>query len=185
MAIPSSEVLQRTVQQHLDAFHAKRVVECSVKDPPTVEEDCECMPDAEVMDFEDPPLFREEAPVFFGESPSTASAIERYSQKFPEPVVKDLNPDAIVERCKKRVAEARGVIIATAARSGLAVKDVSPLQVKMAVTGYGKADKRQVELMVRKTVTLPEGRKYDDELDAIAVGVTALALFDKTTYPHA
>ena len=84
-----------------------------------------------------------------------------------------------------RVAEARGVIIATAARSGLAVKDVSPLQVKMAVTGYGKADKRQVELMVRKTVTLPEGRKYDDELDAIAVGVTALALFDKTTYPHA
>lgn len=107
MAIPSSEVLQRTVQQHLDDFHAKRAVVCSAKDSPIVKEECE-LPEDEAMDFEDPPLFREEAPVFFGESPSTASAIELYSQKFPEPVVKDLNPDAIVERCKERVAAARG-----------------------------------------------------------------------------
>jgi crossover junction endodeoxyribonuclease RuvC len=83
-----------------------------------------------------------------------------------------------------RVAEARGVIIATAARAGLSVRDISPLQVKMAVTGYGKADKTQINMMIHKTILLPEGKKLDDEIDAIAIGVAALAMFGKSAYPQ-
>lgn len=74
------------------------------------------------------------------------------------------------------VAEARGVIIFEAAQAGLSVYEYSPQDVKMAVTGYGKADKIQVADMVRKLVHVPEGaKKLDDELDAIAVGITHLA----------
>ncbi|NTV22643.1 MAG: crossover junction endodeoxyribonuclease RuvC [Candidatus Yonathbacteria bacterium] len=83
-----------------------------------------------------------------------------------------------------KVAQARGVIVVTAARAGIPVKDISPLQVKMAVTGYGRADKAQIDMMVRKTVTLPKETMLDDEMDAIAIGVTALAMFGKTTYPQ-
>lgn len=75
------------------------------------------------------------------------------------------------------VAEARGVIIFEAARAGLVVHEYGPQDVKLAVTSYGKADKAQVETMVRKLVKLDEsgGKKLDDELDAIAVGITHLA----------
>ncbi len=83
-----------------------------------------------------------------------------------------------------RVAEARGVIVVTAARHNLPVYDLTPLEIKMAVTGYGKADKSQVNMMVRKTVIIEKENMLDDEMDAIAIGVTALAIFGKTTYPQ-
>ncbi|MBX4206248.1 crossover junction endodeoxyribonuclease RuvC [Candidatus Parcubacteria bacterium] len=75
-----------------------------------------------------------------------------------------------------KVAEARGVIIFEAAQAGLPVYEYSPQDVKIAVTGYGKADKVAVEGMVRKLVKMPDGaKKLDDEIDAIAVGITHLA----------
>ncbi len=76
-----------------------------------------------------------------------------------------------------KVAEARGVIIFEAARAGLEIFEYSPQETKIAVTGYGKADKRQVETMVRKLVEIPakSAKKLDDELDAIALGITHLA----------
>lgn len=74
------------------------------------------------------------------------------------------------------VAEARGVIMFQAARAGLSVYEYSPQDVKIAVTGYGKADKESVATMVSKLVALPDSRKrLDDELDAIAVGITHIA----------
>ncbi len=75
------------------------------------------------------------------------------------------------------VAEARGVIIFQAMRAGLKVFEYSPQAIKIAVTGYGKADKVSVENMVQKLVKVPETktRRHDDELDAIAVGITHLA----------
>ena len=75
------------------------------------------------------------------------------------------------------VAEARGVVLYESAMAELKVFEYSPQAVKIAVTGYGKSDKKQVEMMVRKLVSMPEsGRKVlDDELDAIAVGITHLA----------
>ncbi len=75
-----------------------------------------------------------------------------------------------------RVAEARGVIIYEAVNAELAVYEYSPQDVKIAVTSYGKADKAQVEFMVRKLLGLAVNKKMlDDELDAIALGITHLA----------
>ena len=79
------------------------------------------------------------------------------------------------------VAEARGAILAAAGRASLSVKEYSPQQVKLAVTGYGAADKSAVMSMVPKLITLPESARLDDELDAIALGIAGLA----NRYPHA
>ena len=73
------------------------------------------------------------------------------------------------------VAEARGAVLVEAARAGLPVYEYTPLQIKVAVTGYGKSDKQQVTEMVKKLIVLPELKRLDDEYDAIAVGLTCLA----------
>ena len=74
-----------------------------------------------------------------------------------------------------RVAEARGVILYEAARAGLPVSEYTPLQIKIAVTGYGRSDKTQVTDMVKKLVLLSTKKRLDDEYDAIAIGLTCLA----------
>ena len=76
-----------------------------------------------------------------------------------------------------RVAEARGVILYKAAEAGLSVYEYSPQAIKIAVTGYGKADKKQIEMMVKKLIKLPTSKikRLDDELDAIALGITHFA----------
>jgi crossover junction endodeoxyribonuclease RuvC len=74
-----------------------------------------------------------------------------------------------------QVAHARGVIIATARKHGLEVHEYTPLQVKVAVTGYGKSDKTAVMKMVPKIIHMAEIKHSDDELDAIAIGLTAIA----------
>lgn len=84
------------------------------------------------------------------------------------------------QKTAMRVAEARGVILYEAARGGLPVFEYTPLQVKIAVTGYGKSDKRAVAEMVCKLLTLPHSAKAtrgkrDDEYDALAIGLTCLA----------
>ncbi len=77
------------------------------------------------------------------------------------------------------VSEARGVIIYEASRAGLSVCEYTPLQIKIAVTGYGKATKDQVEAMVERLVVLHKKARIDDEMDAIAVGITAFAHYRK------
>lgn len=78
-----------------------------------------------------------------------------------------------------QVAEVRGVLAYIAASRRLRVYQYTPAEVKIAVTGYGKSDKRAVGVMVLKLLgqkALPAGRRgLDDELDAIAVGLTCLA----------
>ena len=74
------------------------------------------------------------------------------------------------------VAEARGVIIGQAALLGLEVFEYSPQEVKIAVTGYGKSDKQQVILMINRLVKIKKKINYDDEYDAIAIGLTHLAM---------
>lgn len=75
-----------------------------------------------------------------------------------------------------QVAEARGVVVAAAGLAELPLIECSPQEVKLAVTGYGSADKKAVGQMVTKLLTLPDKKRRDDELDAIAVGITALAM---------
>lgn len=74
-----------------------------------------------------------------------------------------------------RVAEARGVIIYEASRAGLKIFEASPPQIKIATTGYGRSDKTQINKMVKMLVKIDDEKKQDDELDAIAIAITAFA----------
>jgi crossover junction endodeoxyribonuclease RuvC len=69
------------------------------------------------------------------------------------------------------VGQARGVIILAAAQRGIPVAEYTPLQVKQAVVGYGKAEKRQVQEMVRMFLKLSAVPKPDDVADALAVAI--------------
>ena len=69
------------------------------------------------------------------------------------------------------VAEARGVILCTAHRLGLKISEYTPLQVKQAVVGYGKAEKHQVISMVTSLLKLPKPPRPDDAADAVAIAI--------------
>jgi crossover junction endodeoxyribonuclease RuvC len=73
------------------------------------------------------------------------------------------------------VAEVRGVVIYEASSSGLKIFEASPPQIKITTTGYGKANKEQVMKMVKILVKIDNLKKSDDELDAIAIALTAFA----------
>lgn len=70
------------------------------------------------------------------------------------------------------VAEARGVAILTARKAGLPIAEYTPMQIKQTLTGYGKADKKQVQEMVRMQLKLKEVPKPDDCADALAAAIT-------------
>jgi crossover junction endodeoxyribonuclease RuvC len=72
------------------------------------------------------------------------------------------------------VGQARGVVLLAAADNGVPVREFTPMQVKMAVTGYGRAEKAQVQAMVRTLLGLKETPRPDDVADALAVGIAAL-----------
>jgi crossover junction endodeoxyribonuclease RuvC len=73
------------------------------------------------------------------------------------------------------VAAARGVCVFVGRECGCVIDDVSPQAVKIAITGYGKSDKEAVTRMVQRLVRGVRADALDDEYDAIAIGVTALA----------
>ncbi len=72
------------------------------------------------------------------------------------------------------VGQARGMALVALAEAGLAVHEYSPLEVKQAVTGYGRADKAQVQEMVRALLNLAEVPRPDDAADALAVALCHL-----------
>jgi len=74
------------------------------------------------------------------------------------------------------VAEARGVILYTGSSLGLEVFEYTPNQVKIAITGYGRSEKRQMIEMVKKLIRVTSKTKSDDEFDAIAIGLTHFAI---------
>ncbi len=69
------------------------------------------------------------------------------------------------------VAEARGVILCTAHEAGVKISEYTPLQVKQAVVGYGKAEKKQVIAMVSNLLSLKSDIKLDDTADAVAIAI--------------
>lgn len=69
------------------------------------------------------------------------------------------------------VSQARGVVLLCGEQNGLALAEYTPLQIKQAVTGYGKADKQQVQEMVRVILRLQEIPKPDDCADALAAAI--------------
>ena len=69
------------------------------------------------------------------------------------------------------VAQARGVIVLSAVRHGISIYEYTPLQVKQAVVGYGKAEKKQVMDMTRRILKLEQIPKPDDAADALALAI--------------
>ncbi|MGI5972015.1 MAG: crossover junction endodeoxyribonuclease RuvC [Oscillospiraceae bacterium] len=69
------------------------------------------------------------------------------------------------------VAQARGVIVATAERCGLPIFEYTPLQVKQTIAGYGRAEKKQVMEMTKRLLSLQNIPKPDDAADALAIAL--------------
>jgi len=79
-------------------------------------------------------------------------------------------------RTAMKVSEARGVILTTLAQAGIPIVECSPQDVKIAVSGYGKADKKQVQSMVQLLLKLTSLPKPDDAADALAIAIAASRL---------
>ena len=69
------------------------------------------------------------------------------------------------------VGEARGVAVLACAKKGLKISEYTPLQIKQALVGYGRADKKQVQAMVKAILNLSEVPKPDDTADAVAAAI--------------
>lgn len=69
------------------------------------------------------------------------------------------------------VAQSRGVLLMATAARGLELAEYTPLQVKQAVSGYGNADKRQVQIMVQKILRMDQVARPDDAADALAIAI--------------
>lgn len=70
------------------------------------------------------------------------------------------------------VSQARGVVLLCAMQAKLRIYEYTPMQIKQALTGYGKADKKQIQEMVRVILQLQEVPKPDDAADALAAAIT-------------
>lgn len=96
-------------------------------------------------------------------------------------IISETNPDEMaVEKLyfsqnvttAMTVAQARGVVLLAAMQANLKIAEYTPLQIKQALTGYGRADKKQIQEMVRVFLGLKEVPKPDDCADAIAAAIT-------------
>ena len=80
------------------------------------------------------------------------------------------------------VGQARGIVLLSAAKNGLELVERTPLQVKQAVTGYGKATKDQVIYMVTKILHLPKPPHPDDVADALAIAICTTHCMNSITW---
>lgn len=69
------------------------------------------------------------------------------------------------------VAQARGVILSALAQNNISIFEYTPIQVKLTLTGHGRATKDEVKTMVEKFVTISQNTKLDDTIDAIAIAI--------------
>jgi crossover junction endodeoxyribonuclease RuvC len=101
-----------------------------------------------------------------------------------ERVVKEYKPNAFAieklffntnQKTATMVSEVRGALIYIALKNKLKVFEYTPLQIKVAVCGDGHGDKKQVIAMIKNLIKIEGEIKYDDEYDAIAVGLTCFA----------
>jgi len=101
-----------------------------------------------------------------------------------ERVIKQYKPEAFAieklffntnQKTATNVSEVRGALIYIALKNKLKVFEYTPLQIKVAVAGDGHGDKEQVIAMVKNLIKIEKEIKYDDEYDAIAVGLTCSA----------
>lgn len=103
-----------------------------------------------------------------------------------EGVIKKYKPDIVAveklffnknQKTALQVAEARGMVLYLASSKKIPVYGLTPLQIKIALTGYGRAEKIQVQKMVMAILGLKKKPRYDDEIDAIAAAITCSASY--------
>jgi crossover junction endodeoxyribonuclease RuvC len=122
-------------------------------------------------------------------TPATAPMLQRLDTIYQEikQVIAEYKPDAMAVELlffatnvttAFTVGQARGVILLAAGQAGLEVSEYTPLQVKQAVTGYGRADKKQIQEMVKVLLKLPEIPKPDDAADGLAIAITCAQTAD-------
>jgi len=101
-----------------------------------------------------------------------------------ETTIKKYKPNAVAlekvffntnQKTASMISEVRGAIIFIAGSYNLPTFEYTPQKVKAAITGYGKGGKEQVTRMVKQLIFIEKTIQYDDEYDAIAVGLTCLA----------
>lgn len=99
-------------------------------------------------------------------------------------VIKKFSPEVFVteslffaknQKTALFVAEVIGVLIYIARKNNLKIFEYTPLQIKIAITGYGRSDKKQMASMIQKLIDVEKNISFDDEYDAIAVGLTFFA----------
>jgi crossover junction endodeoxyribonuclease RuvC len=97
--------------------------------------------------------------------------IERFT---PDAMAVESVFTALNMRTALRLAEVRGVVLLAAAQHGVAVHSYAPREVKASIAGHGQADKRQMQLMVRALLSMPETPEPADAADALAVALCHL-----------
>ncbi len=80
------------------------------------------------------------------------------------------------------VGQARGIVLLAAAKNNLELVERTPLQVKQAMTGYGKATKQQIIFMVTKLLNLPKPPHPDDTADALAIAICTLRCMNSIVF---
>jgi crossover junction endodeoxyribonuclease RuvC len=78
------------------------------------------------------------------------------------------------------VSQSRGVLLLAASQAKLQIAEYTPLQIKMAITGYGRADKKQMQEMVRLLLGLDTIPRPDDAADALAAAITHSQFIDRS-----
>lgn len=127
--------------------------------------------------------------LLFSECFKTSSKIPHYERltsigKELDSVIKKYKPNIMSieklyfttnQKTVMGVSEARGVMLFVGKTNNLKIFEYTPPEIKVAVTGYGKATKEMVMVMVPKLVKIEKTIKSDDELDAVAIGLTCFA----------
>lgn len=120
-------------------------------------------------------------------TPAHTSHDERLEDIFDslKSIIKDAKPDVMsIEKLffsqnittAMKVSEARGVAILAGRKAGITIFEYTPLQIKQTLTGYGRADKKQMQEMVRINLGLSKAPQPDDCADALATAITHYAM---------
>ena len=115
-------------------------------------------------------------------TPAGMNTVDRLKKIYDEmcAYLDKYNPDAIAieelffnsnQKTAINVAQARGVLLVAAANKGVPISEYTPLQVKQSVTGYGRAEKGQIQQMVKMILGLNVIPKPDDAADALALAI--------------
>lgn len=100
---------------------------------------------------------------------------------FIKELVKKYNPEIVAveslffaanTKTAFSVGQARGVILLTVSQQGIPLFSYTPLQVKLSISGYGRADKNQIQQMVKSLLNLKQTPKPDDAADGLAIALT-------------